>query len=216
MRHSLLALVLVFSSCSAIAGGANVADVPRKAIQYKASLIRNARAIAGLNAPVAMFAGQLTQESAWNPEAVSKVGARGMAQFMPATATWWCERTHVTVEQCQPSNPSWAIRNLVAYDLWLSQRVRAANVCQQWAFALSAFNGGLAWVYRDQKLASGKGLDSLVWFGQVELVNAGRSPANWTENRAYPRRILYRYEAQFIAAGWGDGACHSHKQGDPT
>ena len=38
----------------------------------------------GLNP--ALFAAQLEQESSWNPNAKSKAGATGIAQFMPATA----------------------------------------------------------------------------------------------------------------------------------
>lgn len=34
--------------------------------------------------PIEVFAAQITAESAWDPEAVSPAGARGIAQFMPA------------------------------------------------------------------------------------------------------------------------------------
>ena len=93
------------------------------------------------------------------------------------------------------------IRALVGYDCWLFERVKGADLRSQHAFMLSAYNGGLGWIQRDQKLASSKGLDPLVWFGSVELVNAGRAAANWQENRAYPKRILI--ELQPIYATWG-------------
>lgn len=35
--------------------------------------------------PVEVFAAQLAAESSWDPQAVSRVGAQGIAQFMPAT-----------------------------------------------------------------------------------------------------------------------------------
>ncbi|WP_110603200.1 transglycosylase SLT domain-containing protein [Salinicola lusitanus] len=41
----------------------------------------------------------------------------------------------------------------------------------------------------------------------VEHFNAGRSAANFHENRQYPRLILQRWEPLYVAAGWGNGAC---------
>src|SRR5690606_29637892 len=67
------------------------AQVPAAAQQHRTLLVRAANATWGLGAPVAVFAAQVHQVSAWKPEAVSRVGARGLAQFMPATAAWWCE-----------------------------------------------------------------------------------------------------------------------------
>ena len=68
--------------------------------------------------------------------------------------------------------------------------MRAADDCNRMAKSLSAFNGGLSWIARDERLAASKGLDPARWFGNVETVNSGRSAANWRENRQYPRRIL--------------------------
>jgi len=42
----------------------------------------------GLEAPVALFAAQVHQESGWREDARSPVGALGLAQFMPGTAAW--------------------------------------------------------------------------------------------------------------------------------
>lgn len=50
--------------------------------QYREA-IRAAAQVAGL--PETLLAAQLQAESAWNPAAVSRVGAQGLAQFMPAT-----------------------------------------------------------------------------------------------------------------------------------
>jgi len=183
------------------------AQIPDAAVKHRAELTRNARAVWGLDAPVATFAAQIHQESAWRPGAVSQVGAEGMAQFMPATASWIAGIYPRTLGAAAPYNPSWAMRALVQYDAWLHQRIRAASPCERLAFVLSAYNGGLGWVDRDKKLASGKGLDPLVWFGSVERVNAGRSAVNWQENRNYPQRILLHHEPLYIAAGWGRGVC---------
>ena len=178
-------------------------EAPPIAARYRAELVRAAHGQWGLDAPIAALAAQVHQESGWNPQAVSRVGASGMAQFMPATATWWCGLTNVPAAQCQPQNPTWALRALVGYDKWLHDRVRATDARNRLAFALSAYNGGLGWVNRDKALAAGKGLDPLVWFGSVELVNAGRSTANWQENRGYPKRILLVLQPRYL--DWGPG-----------
>lgn len=47
--------------------------------------IKDAAASSGM--PAAILAGQIQQESGWNPQAVSPVGAQGIAQFMPGTWT---------------------------------------------------------------------------------------------------------------------------------
>lgn len=66
---------------------------------------------------------------------------------------------------------------------------------------LSAYNGGLGWVQRDQTLAAQRGLDRQRWFGHVATVNAGRAATNWRENRHYPQRILYELAPRYLT--WG-------------
>lgn len=190
-----------------IVAPAHAQNVPAAAHRYRADLTRTAHSQWGLDAPVASFAAQLQQESGWQPGAISRVGASGMAQFMPATARWWCEINGLSATDCQPTNPTWALRALVGYDKWLYDRVAAVDGCNRMAFALSAYNGGLGWVQRDKALAKTNLLNPAIWFDQVERVNAGRSLANWRENRDYPQRILRRYERAYVAAGWGRGVC---------
>ncbi|MDO5940623.1 lytic transglycosylase domain-containing protein [Burkholderia cepacia] len=198
LRFVCLALVLVSLTAAA--------QVPTAAAQYRADLTRAARATWGLDAPIATFAGQLHQESGWRPGAVSYVGAQGMAQFMPSTADW-IARAYPALADKQPFNPGWSLRALVTYDQHLWQRVKATTSCDRMAKALSAYNGGLGWVYRDEATAHRAGRDMQRWFGAVEAVNAGRSDANWRENRAYPRRILRTLEPIYVRAGWGNGSC---------
>lgn len=183
---------------------APAAEPPRAAVPYRADLIRNARAVWGLDAPVAVFAAQIHQESAWRPQAVSAAGAQGLSQFMPATSEW-IAGLYPELTANAPFNPAWSLRALVQYDHWLHARVRAVDDCERIAMVLSAYNGGLGWVQRDQRLAASKGLDRGRWFDQVETVNAGRSAANWRENRDYPRRILHVHQPRYIS--WGPGAC---------
>ena len=91
----------------------------------------------------------------------------------------------------------------MTYDRYLYDRIRARDDCERMAMTLSAYNGGLGWISRDQKRASGSGLDPLIWWGSVETVNAGRSAANWRENRAYPDRIIHHHQPTYVAASWG-------------
>lgn len=203
-----LALVAIAAASALLLSSVPVQaqTVPQAAKAWRADLVRNARAVWGLDAPVATFAAQVHQESGWRPGAVSHVGARGLAQFMPATADW-ISRLYPDLRVNDPLSPGWALRALVQYDAWLHVRVQAASPCERFAFVLSAYNGGLGWVQRDKALALREGLDAAAWFDQVERVNAGRSQANWRENRDYPRRILHRIEPVYVAAGWGPGVC---------
>lgn len=138
---------------------ADAAELPQGALKHRADLTRNARAVWGLDAPVATFASQVHQESRWRPDAVSPVGAQGIAQFMPTTADWIAQAYPALAER-QPFNPSWGLRALVTYDRHLWDRVKASSECDRMAMTLSAYNGGLGWVWRDQKLATANGADT--------------------------------------------------------
>lgn len=98
------------------------------------------------------------------------------------------------------------MRAMVTYNQWHLARVQGHTPCDQWAFALYAYNGGLGWVQRDKRLAAAAGADPLSW-DAVEPFNAGRSEANIRENRHYARRILERWEPLYVRAGWGAGVC---------
>jgi membrane-bound lytic murein transglycosylase MltF len=184
----------------AITSIAHADPMPRDAVRYQRDLTRNARLQWGLDAPIAAFAAQIHQESRWRIDAQSPVGAQGMAQFMPSTASW-ISGAYPALADNQPANPVWAMRALVTYDRYLWERIRAADKCARMAMTLSAYNGGLGWVYRDQKLAAAKTLNPAIWFFQVEKVNAGRAPAMYGENRNYPRLILLKWQS--IYARWG-------------
>lgn len=183
------------------------AEIPDQAERYRRDLIRIAQADWGLDAPVATFAAQIHQESRWRFDARSPVGAQGLGQVMPSTATWLAQLFPKALGKVEPYNPVWSMQALVSYDRWLASRIQARNGCEQGALILSSYNGGLGWVIRDRKLASAKGADPLTWFGSVERFNAGRSAAAFKENRQYPQLILRRWEALYVAAGWGQGVC---------
>ena len=200
-------ILLVFAIGIFIVPKADAASIPTAAEQHRRTLVRAAHAEWGLGAPVATFAAQVHQESAWRVNARSPVGAEGLAQFMPATADWMAEIYPRSLGPAQPYNPGWALRAMVAFDRWLYERNQAVSECDRWAFVLAGYNGGGGWVNRDRRLASAKGADPLAWFDSVERHNAGRSAANFRENRHYPRAILLRWEPMYAAAGWGPGVC---------
>lgn len=201
-------LLIALAMCALCACQPAYADsIPRDAEQYRRTLVRAAHVEWGLDAPIATLAAQVHQESAWRANARSQVGAQGLAQFMPTTSAWMAQLYPNTLGANQPFNPGWALRALVTYDRWLSQRIQARGPCEKWAFVLSAYNGGLGWVQKDTRQASAKGADKLAWFDSVERHNAGRSAANFRENRNYPRAILLRWEPLYAAAGWGAGVC---------
>lgn len=194
-----LAVALII--LAALALPADAGGVPRGAQRYRSALIRSARLELGLAAPVATLAAQVHTESRWDGSARSPVGAQGLAQFMPATREWMGE-IRPDLGRADAWNPGWAIRALAAYDAWLLARITAATERDRWQMALASYNGGLGWIYKDQRLARSRGLDPGRWDGHVAEVNAGRSRAAWTENRDYPRRIAGR-EPWYAA--WGRG-----------
>lgn len=183
------------------------ADIPSDAQKWRRTLTREAQAQWGVAAPVADFAAQIHQESAWRSNALSRVGAKGMAQFMPGTASWIVKAYPSLGPDPLPENPQWAIRALVTYDRHIWEALSAADECNRMAKTLSGYNGGPGWVTRDEQLTKTKGLNPAYWWGNVETVNSGRSKANWDENRGYPRRILVNLAPRYVWADWGWSAC---------
>lgn len=180
---------------------------PPAAARYRLELTRAAHSQWGLGAPIATFAAQVHTESAWQPQAISRVGAAGLAQFMPATAQWWCRVNAMPVAQCQPTNPTWALRALVGYDKHLYDRTPAYYPphARLWV-TLRAYNGGLAHWYAEAQVAASTLLPSrqLPDAARVDSAcgRAKRHPMHCPENLAYPQRIM-ALQARYAA--WGAG-----------
>lgn len=185
-----------------LATPASAQTIPRAALQYRHVLVGNARFVWGMNAPIAVMASQVHQESGWRADARSAY-ASGLTQFTPATADWISAKFADELGDNQPLNPSWALRALARYDKFLYDRQRtAATDCDRWAFTLSAYNGGEGWVNRDRALAAQRGATPNRWWGHVEK-HSPRGAAAFTENRNYPRRILLVRQPPYRA--WGPG-----------
>lgn len=184
--------------------------VPEAAHQYQRTLTAEAQTVFGVRAPVASLAAQLHQESAWRADARSRVGASGLAQFMPATAADMARIYPRELGPADPLNPAWAIKAQVRYMRDLNRSIkpvaggRPLNDCATWWFGFRAYNGGLGWINRDRRLTAANGGDpNYPW--SVEQWNAGRSAANFRENTEYPRRIIMRWTPVYVAGNWGEG-----------
>lgn len=160
----------------------------------------------GVDSSPARLAAQLHQESVWNPKAKSPAGAEGLAQFMPATGRWLSAK-FPQLGPYDPWDPAWSARAAAVYDHWLLTRNPGRGACSNWAFALSAYNGGEAMLRREQALAQASGRDQLRWFDNTAEYRV-RSTAAFQENRAYVRRILLTLEPAYVSAGWaGKAVC---------
>jgi soluble lytic murein transglycosylase-like protein len=191
----LLVCVVLAMACAAAFG----AQMPSAALQYRAQIVRETEARFGLPAPTPVIAAQIMQESQFNPTARSGVGASGLMQFMPKTAEWAAVAGQLG--QANPTSPAWAIRAGVWYDRWLYERVRIADSeCDRWNFTLSAYNGGLGYVYKRQAMAYRPGSWAL-----TGSINPGITAANQRENADYSKRILTRW--QTIFTDWGRTVC---------
>jgi soluble lytic murein transglycosylase-like protein len=183
---------------------AQAQGIPGQAAQYQRELTRIVQQEFGLPAPVALHAAQIHQESAWRANVDSPVGAQGLSQFMPSTSAWIAE-IYPDLGQAAPYSPTWAMRAQARYNRWHWQRLSGtADQCAHWAFAMSAYNGGLGWVNRDRRLATAAGDDAARWFGHVERYT---NRAGWAkrENRHYVRHILLTLTPRYARAGWQGG-----------
>lgn len=173
--------------------------VPRAALKYKRDLIRNARYVWGLDAPVAVLAAQIHQESGWNQNAKSAF-ANGLTQFTPATAEWISGAYPKYLSENNPLSPKWALRAQSIYVKQLYDTSDAATSCDQIWKALWKYNGGAGWVARDERLAAKHGANVRI-AKEVEPFNAGRNPAMFKENRDYSRAILLKWQPIYTV--WG-------------
>lgn len=198
-----LICLLVMGAQFSKAHAADTIVIPEVSATYRIPIQRAAGQYFGLNAPVAMLAAQIHQESHWKPRAASKF-AQGLAQFTPSTAKWLPEIC-ADLQGFDRWDPMQSVRAMACYDAWLFNRVKPIgngplNDCSRMAFALRAYNGGEGWLKRERIKALAANQNANDW-----LAVAGfNSRAKWahTENTGYPRRILLKLEPYYHAAGW--------------
>lgn len=185
---------------------ATAVSVPPRAQMYRADMTQSAFRVFGPSAPVATLAGQVHQESGWNCDARSRVGALGCTQFMPSTAE---DMARQFPHECAPANPMsarWAFACRDRYMRSLLAQTTAYGTaplteCAQWWLALKDYNGGHGWTSRQRRAAKAAGANpddprALAAF------TAGRSTSNHRENTEYPERI-FRAAMVYEKEGWG-------------
>jgi hypothetical protein len=184
-------VVFMARVCSATADD----RIPERAWLYRKLLHAEERRVWGSALPrdgIAIGASTIQQESGWNPRAQSSF-AKGLTQFTDAT---WLDMTaldHSIAELGDVWNPHAAIRAMCFYHRRLWDALGpAADDDAHFAFILSAYNGGVGFLRRDQRLAFAAGKDPTQWFDHVEPYST-RAPSAFRENRDYVRKILLRW-----------------------
>lgn len=183
-------------------------QIPAGAWEYRAEMTRSAVREFGPTAPVSTLAAQIHQESGWNVDARSWVGAEGLAQFMPATGRDMAARFPDLCAPANPRSPRWA---LTCRDRYLGSLLRSLrpirntlSECSRWAFAFRMYNGG--GVLKDRIAALNRHLDPDNWVEVANVNGRNRSPAAFKENTEYPVRI-FRIAPRYERAGWGGTVC---------
>lgn len=199
MTRALVLLGLLLTLCV----GA-LAAPPATALRYRGELTREGQFLFGLSAPIPLFAAQIEQESGWRPDVTAWDNGRGLAQFMDPTATT-VSKLYPELGVPQPYSPTWAIRALVRYDLWLLKGVKGVTTCDRWGAALKGYNAGLGYVQQAQRASSAPA----VWFGATEWQATRQSAKNFEYSRMYPRWVLFKRQPGYT--GWGTYTC----EGDP-
>jgi soluble lytic murein transglycosylase-like protein len=178
--------------------------IPLAAYKYRRMMIRIVQAESGLNPPLAMYAAQIHKESTWRPDVCSAF-ACGLTQFTDSTAKYVGEK----FAELGPGNvmdPPWAIKAQTYYNQHLFSRSRGANNCDSWAKTLSAYNGGIGWLRRDEAEAEREGADRSLWWNNVEIHKDPRRRASAVkENTNYPIRILLELQLLYHQEGFVEG-----------
>lgn len=186
-RAMAYAILFVFAVFSIMQCKVHAEEIPRAALPYRAQLTREARYTFGMDAPIAMLAGQITQESNWDPNVRSRF-ASGLAQFTPDTAIWISGVYKLGT--AQPLDPTWALRAMLRYDQRLYQgAVPAETECDRYQMVLEDYNGGTRRRLDRQRLSPRPGNYAI-----TSVINPGISAANQAENASYPVRIIYRWQ----------------------
>ena len=109
-----------------------------------------------------LIAAQIYQESRFDPSAVSRAGARGLMQIMPATA--------LDLGLSNPEAPEASIHAGIKYlDGLRSRFEKDVPQSERLWMALAAYNAGFERVKRARELAVSMGLNPNRWFDNVEV-----------------------------------------------
>lgn len=146
-----------------------------------------------------LLVAQMHQESHFNPNATSMVGAKGLFQVMPRTAKeLGIQDVHI---------PEQGIKAGIRYMDWVRDRMIQSEVQSEqliW-FTLASYNAGAGHVRDAMRLAKQKGLRSDIWFENVEQAMLLLSQPKYAakarygyvrgqEPVTYIRKIRHRYD----------------------
>ena len=146
---------------------------------------------------------QIYQESSFNPQAVSWMGATGLMQIMPPTARQLGVEGDLT-------DPETSIEAGIRYLAWLRERFEDdLRVQDRMWFTLAAYNAGVGHVRDARRLAEQLGHDPDRWFGNVEVAmeklgqreyfqHARHGYVRGDEPVGYVRNIRERYQAYIL------------------
>lgn len=135
-----------------------------------------------------LFKAQGMTESGLDPNATSRVGARGIMQLLPSTYEDVRSMTPAIGEKID--NPEWNIAAGILYDrtLW-KVWTDALDDEHRWKFTFGSYNAGVVTVQRAQKLAEGRALDTRAW-PSIEIVAPQVRGWRYEETRTYVQRIM--------------------------
>lgn len=146
---------------------------------------------------------QIYQESSFNPEGRSWVGAEGLMQIMPRTARQLGVDGNLT-------DPETSIRAGIRYLDWLRDRFEEdLRIHDRMWFTLAAYNAGIGHVRDARQLADRLGHDRDRWFGNVEIAMEKLSQREYFQHARfgyvrggepveYVRSIRERYQAYLL------------------
>lgn len=131
-----------------------------------------------------LFKAQLWQESKLNPYAQSPVGAKGIAQFMPATWKEW--RVKAGYSGHDESHPEASIFTGACYMAYLIGQWKSPRpAIDRYLLAAASYNSGLGDILKAQKAAS-----MANGYRQIMAKLPEIEPEHCNETITYGKRIL--------------------------
>lgn len=129
---------------------------------------------------------QLLQESLLKPNAVSKAGAKGIAQFMPGTWLEAIARMPLPIE-ASPLDPHYAIPASAWYDrqMWNGWTNPHRAMIDRWHLTLASYNAGFGNLEHAQRIANG----AIDYPTIVSCLHEVTGAANAHETKQYIEKI---------------------------
>jgi Soluble lytic murein transglycosylase and related regulatory proteins (some contain LysM/invasin domains) len=165
LRAAVFALAAVLALCSCSFGEKYIK-------KYEDEVLASSEEY-GLD-PALVFA-VIRTESSFDPNAVSRAGAKGLMQIMPATAEWVAFRTKTEFDESRIFEPGYNI-----------------NIgCHLLSYLLEKYNGDLRFALAAYNAGAGR-VDS--WLADPEYFDGEELSIPFTETKNYVEKVLKAYE----------------------